>query len=804
MPRLTYDEIKKSCEGRGSLSRGQGHVGNIPDHLNAVEHVTGRSVYISTMLPYVNMLYAEVVHSTEAVGIIDAVDISDALALPGVFAVYIASDVPGDNRIGALTHDEFVLASDRVSYIGQPVALVLGDSTRTARMGAEAVRVTITRGDSAPVLDPMVAHEKNSYVGPIRVITRGNPAKAIERSAMTLAGMVENGGQEHMYLETQACRAVPQEDGSLVLHTSSQNPTEVQEMVAGALGMDRKDVTVEIKRMGGGFGGKEAQASNWATLAALGARLSGRPVELVLERHRDGAFTGKRHPVKTGYRVGFEKDGTITGIDMDLFLNCGAFADLSIPVMGRAMSHVDNVYDVPNLKVTGYPCRTNLPPNTAFRGFGVPQGVYAMECVIHHVAETLDKDPVEVRMKNLYRQGGVTHYGQIVPDDVIGEIMDRLVEKSRYFERRKEIGEFNTGNPFVKKGLALVPVKFGISFNAPHLNQAMALVLVYADGSVSVTHGGTEMGQEVNTKVAQIVATELGIDIGRIRIEATNTTRIANVGPTAASTGTDLNGMAASRAALQIRDRLADFAAQRLNSPQRGISPDPSSIIFEGNRVVDGRAPDLCMDWEKLVHMAYMARVDLGAHGFYATPGIGWNADTGKGNPFLYFACGAGVVEVMVDAITGEYSLERVDIVHDVGESLNPAIDLGQVIGAFMQGVGWSTCEELLWDASGRITTTSPATYKVPTIMDMPAEIDVEFIENRRNTRNIKRSKAIGEPPLVYGEAAFFAIRDALRALAPAGERVELSLPATPEKVLMEIRRLRGAKKKSGGRRSGR
>lgn len=791
MPRLTYDEIKKSCEGRGPLSRGQGHAGNIPDHLNAVEHVTGRSVYISTMNPFVNMLYAGVVHSPEAVGIIDGIDVSAAAAMPDVFGVYLASDVPGDNRIGALTHDEFVLAPERVSYVGQPVALVLASSRQAALDGAAAVRVSITSGDSAPVLDPMTAHEKNSYVGPIRVITKGNPSKAIEGCAMTLTGLVENGGQEHMYLETQSCRAVPQEDGALVLHTSSQNPTEVQEMVAGAMGMDRKDITVEIKRMGGGFGGKEAQASNWAVLAALGAKLSGRPVELVLERHRDGAFTGKRHPVKASYRVGFERDGTIKGVEFELFMNCGAFADLSIPVMGRAMSHVDNVYDIPNLKVTGYPCRTNLPPNTAFRGFGVPQGVYVMECVIHHVAEALGMDPVEVRIANLYRSGGVTHYGQLVPDDIISEIMERLVAKSGYFERRKQIEEFNAENPFVKKGLALVPVKFGISFNAPHLNQAMALVLVYADGSVSVTHGGTEMGQEVNTKVAQIVATELGIDIGLVRIEATNTTRIANVAPTAASTGSDLNGMAASLAALQIRDRLAEFASQRLHNAQRGINPDPSSIVFEANRVVDRRAPDLSMDWDKLVHMAYMARIDLGAHGFYATPGLGWNADTGKGNPFLYYAYGAGVVEVMVDAITGEYSLERADIVHDVGESLNPAIDLGQVIGAFLQGVGWSTCEELLWDNAGRITTASPATYKVPTIMDMPAEIDVEFIENRRNKRNIKRSKAIGEPPLVYGEAAFFAIRDALRDLAPIGARVELSLPATPEKVLMEIRRLR-------------
>ncbi|PKK91221.1 MAG: xanthine dehydrogenase molybdopterin binding subunit [Candidatus Wallbacteria bacterium HGW-Wallbacteria-1] len=791
MKELNITDIKKSMEGQGPLSEGSGHVGQIPFHLNAVEHVTGTSVYIGSMPVISGMLHAQPVFSPVARGALLSIDVSAAMEMPGVKAVLTSDDVPGNNVVGAIIRDENLLACKRVAFVGEPLALVVASTREVARAAARLVRAEIQAEE--PVLDPLDAHSRCEYIGPVRTILKGDPQAALARGPIALEGEAVNGGQEHMYLETQSCRAVAEEDGSITLYTSSQNPTEVQELAAHVLGIDRKDITVDIKRMGGGFGGKESQASNWACLAALAAWHTGKTVELILERHDDGMATGKRHPAISRYRVAFDDTGRIHGADFQLFMNCGAYADLSTAVMGRVMSHIDNVYNIDNFRVVGHPCRTNLPPFTAFRGFGVPQGVFAIETVIRRVAEHLGMDPVDVARINLYRAGDQTHYGQIISDNVISEVIDRVLVRSRYRELQEEIREFNASNPFLRRGLAMVPVKFGISFNAPHLNQGMALVLVYGDGSVSCSHGGTEMGQEVNTKVAQVVATEFGIPISRVRVESTNTKRIANVGPTAASTGSDLNGHAAMNGCEQIRNRLAAFAAPLFARPERGISADPSLVKFESGRVFDPRGDDLSISWDELVHRAYLARVDLGAHGFYATPGIGWNNDTGKGNPFLYYANGASAAQVVVDLLTGEYDVESLWVVHDVGESLNPAIDLGQVLGAFAQGMGWCTTEELLWNDKGRITTASPGTYKIPTIMDMPENIDVEFIENRRNVRGVKRSKAIGEPPLVFGEAVFFAIRNALESLLDStrGSALELTLPATHEKVLNEVRRLK-------------
>lgn len=788
MATLNINDIKKSCEGTGPLSMGQGHAGDIPLHLNAYEHVTGKTRYVASIPKIEGQLYGEIFFSPVARGVIESLDISQALASPGVEGIYTSKDVPGTNIIGSIFRDEPLLAEERVNFVGQPVALLLANSKKEARKAKKLIKIKVK--EEAPVLDPMVSFAKKDFVGPERTISRGNPAEAFKSAEHIIEGTMENGGQEHMYLETQASLAVPNEDDSVNVYSGSQNPSEVQEHVAHVLGISQKDVVVEIKRMGGAFGGKEAQGTTWACLAALGAALSHKPVQVSLERHDDGMVTGKRHPCKSEYKVGFDSNGVLSAVEIDFFFNSGATADLSTAISGRALSHSDNCYFIPHFRSSGYPCRTNLPTNTAFRGFGAPQGVLVIEAIIEKIASYLKLDPLEVRRRNLYKKGQTTPYGQIIEDNVLHEVFDRLDEKLKWNDLKKEIKEFNRSSRFIKKGLAVVPVKFGISFNAPHLNQGMSLVLVYADGTVSCTHGGTEMGQEVNTKVAQIVATELGIDINKVRIEATNTTRIANVAPTAASTGSDINGHAAKNAADQIKNRLAELAATILNDANLGINPCAEYLVFKDNMVYDSRCPELSIAWSDLVHKAYMARIDLGAHGFYATPGLGWNAETGKGRPFLYYANGVGAAQITLDTITGEHYLDKMTIIHDVGESLNPAIDLGQVLGAFVQGLGWCTGEEVKWNEKGRILSASPATYKVPGIMDITDDLDIEFIENRKNKKGIKRSKAIGEPPLIYGEAVFFAILDALKSIAPKGQEVELTMPATYEKVLMEITRL--------------
>ena len=599
-----------------------------------------------------------------------------------------------------------------------------------------------------------------------------------------LEGVIRNDGQEHFYLETQSSLAVPEDNGGITLYSSSQNPNEIQKMAAGVLSLPQNQVTVDIKRLGGGFGGKESQATSWACLAALAAYHTKRPALLRLTRDEDMIFTGKRHAFESDYRVAFDKEGKILAYSVELNSNCGAVADVSTSVLERAMLHAENSYQIEHIKIIGRPCKTNLHPATAFRGFGGPQGIFAIESVIERIADTLGLDPYDVRMKNMYQKGDFAPYGQeIYHGEDIGRILEKLRNDSHWDERKKEIALFNKKNRYVKKGLAMTPVKFGISFTAAHLNQGSALIHVYVDGSVSVTHGAIEMGQEVNTKIAQIAATTLGVPIGSIRIESNNTKRVANTSATAASSGCDLNGHAVEDASLKIVNRLKKLVLK--------LFPDTETVFENGfvYPVMDGitNYEKPLFTFKELIEKAYFERVDLSAHGYYATPGIHFDRDKGQGHPFLYYVFGAAVSEVEVDLLTGTTTLLSAHIIHDCGESINPMVDKGQIQGGFIQGVGWVTTEELVYNDNGKLLSSSPATYKIPTIGDIPEEFHIQLMEGCMNEMGIKRSKAIGEPPFVYGESVFFAITDALSSLGSYPE--ELSIPATPEKIWREIKR---------------
>ncbi|HEX6720696.1 MAG TPA: xanthine dehydrogenase molybdopterin binding subunit, partial [Burkholderiaceae bacterium] len=629
-------------------------------------------------------------------------------------------------------------------------------------------------------------HARQQYVLPPMHLVRGDAKTAIATAPHKLKGSLSIGGQEQFYLEGQIAYAIPLEDAGMLVHCSTQHPTEMQNVVAHALGVDAHRVRVECRRMGGGFGGKESQSAIFACAAAIAARRLGVPVKLRPDRDDDFLVTGRRHGFEYDYVVGYDDSGRVLGAEIDLISNAGFSADLSGPVMTRALCHFDNTYWLPHVAMHGYSARTNTQSNTAFRGFGGPQGAIAIEAILDEIARATAKDPLEVRRVNFYgtSERNVTPYGQQVDDNIIHGIVEQLVKTSDYARRRQQIAAFNAWSPVLKRGIALTPVKFGISFNVAHFNQAGALVHVYVDGSILVNHGGTEMGQGLNTKVAQVVAHELGVPLARVRCSATDTDKVANTSATAASTGADLNGKAAQDAARQIRERLAAFAAER-------YAVDVHDVRFADDTVFAGeQRVAFCV----LVQEAYMARVQLWSDGFYATPGLHWNRETLQGRPFFYFAYGAAVSEVVVDTLTGESRLLRADVLHDVGRSLNPAIDLGQVEGAFIQGMGWLTTEELKWHPqSGLLMTHAPSTYKIPTANDCPAEFHVALYEADNVSDTVHRSKAVGEPPLLLPFSVFFAIRDAVSAVGGHRGHPPLRAPATAEAVLDAIQAVRAA-----------
>ncbi|WP_251976394.1 xanthine dehydrogenase molybdopterin binding subunit [Salinicola avicenniae] len=755
-------------------------------HESAIKHVTGRARYIDDLPAPGDALHAIAGLSPVAHGRLTRLDLEAVRRAPGVIDVITAAEIPGHRDIGPVFPGDPMFAEEIVSYVGQPLFAVAATSYRAARLAVQAASVEI---EPLPAqLDPVAATDAGEFARPSHEQVSGDWHQALAEAPNTLTAEQFVGGQEHFYLEGQACLALPSEDEGVVVHTSNQHPSETQKLVAEVLDIPFHAVTVENRRMGGGFGGKETQAAPWACMAALFARRTGRAVRLRLPRAEDTRATGKRHPFQNRYRLGFDDDGVLLGGDITLIGDCGHSPDLSEAVVDRAMFHADNAYSLGAARVTGHRARTHTASNTAFRGFGGPQGMMIIERAMDDIARHRRLDPLTVRKRNLYRAGReTTHYGQAVDQHpLMAEIIERLEASSDYWTRREAITAFNRHSPVIKRGLALTPVKFGISFTAQHLNQAGALLHVYTDGSVMINHGGTEMGQGLHTKVCQVVARELGLDLDTVRISATRTDKVPNTSPTAASSGADLNGMAARDAASQLRERLFDFAAEHYALDREGLR------LLNGELVAGVGEVTRSLPWGELVQAAYLNRVSLSATGFYSTPLIHYDRDSGQGRPFYYFAYGASVSEVRVDTLSGEYRVERVDILHDVGDSLNPAIDRGQVEGGFIQGMGWMTSEELRWNDAGRLMTDGPATYKIPTYGDLPQVFNVELLEGHPNSQaSIYRSKAVGEPPFMLCMSVWSALRDALSSLVDYRVSPALDTPATPERVLMAAEALR-------------
>ncbi len=767
-------------------------VGISEPHESAHLHVSGRATYIDDIPELAGTLHVALGLAPIASGrlIGDLASVLDPMReLPDVVDILTAADIPGVNDCGSIIHDDPILCDGTIRYLGQPVLAVVASSRLAARRAAARTAQWLKTEAASPMLSPRAAHEAGQYVLPpmhlVRSSTAGGAKAAIAAAPHRLAASFEVGGQEQFYLEGQISYAIPKEDGCVHVHCSTQHPSEMQHLVAHALGLRANQVQVECRRMGGGFGGKESQSALFACVAAVAGHKLGRPVKLRLDRDDDFLITGRRHCFWYDYEVGFDDDGRVLGVEATLVSRAGHSADLSGPVMTRALCHFDNAYWLPDVALHGYSARTNTQSNTAFRGFGGPQGAIAIENILDSVARRLGRDPLAVRRINFYGRDGsrhVTPYGQPVTDNIIHELVDELTASSDYHARRANIARFNATSPILKGGLALAPLKFGISFNVKHFNQAGALVHVYTDGSVLVNHGGTEMGQGVNTKVAQVVAHELGIDLARVRVTATDTQKVANTSATAASTGADLNGKAAQDAARQIRERLVANLVARHGG-------EPSSVQFANNQVsLSGQL----WSFDEVISAAYVDRVQLWSDGFYATPGLSWDKDRMYGSPFYYFAYGAAVCEVIVDSLTGEWKLMRADILHDAGASLNPAIDIGQVEGAFIQGMGWLTTEELVWHPqTGKLMTHAPSTYKIPTANDCPPVFNVGLFRAENTVDSIHRSKAVGEPPLLLPFAVFYAIRDAVSAVGEHRIDPPLTAPATSEAILRAIEAVR-------------
>ena len=757
-------------------------VGRSVKHESADKHVSGEAIYVDDRLEFPNQLHVYARMSDRAHARIVSIDTAPCYAIPGVAIAITSKDVPGQLDIGPVVAGDPLLADGKVEYVGQVVIAVGADSLETARKAAMAA--IIEYEDLEPVLDVVDALRKKHFVLDSHQHKIGDSAAELATAPQRLQGSLHIGGQEHFYLETQISSVMPTEDGGMIVYTSTQNATEVQKLVAEVLGVPMHKIVIDMRRMGGGFGGKETQAAGPACLCAVIAHLTGRPTKMRLPRMEDMSITGKRHPFYVEYDVGFDDDGLLHGIQIELAGNCGYSPDLSGSIVDRAMFHSDNAYYLGNATINGHRCKTNTASNTAYRGFGGPQGMVAIEEIMDAVARKLGKDPLEVRKLNYYSktERNVTHYHQTVEHNVIHEMTAELEESSEYAKRREEIRAFNAKSPVLKKGLALTPVKFGISFTATFLNQAGALIHIYTDGSIHLNHGGTEMGQGLNTKVAQIVAEVLQVDISRIQITATNTDKVPNTSPTAASSGADLNGKAAQNAAETLKQRLVDFLV-------REYKVTAEDVEFRNGQV---RVRDLFLSFEEVVQKAYFAQVSLSSTGFYRTPKIYYDRDKAAGRPFYYFAYGAACAEVIVDTLTGEYKMLRTDILHDVGASLNPAIDIGQVEGAFVQGMGWLTMEELVWNGKGKLMTNGPASYKIPAIADMPLDLRVKLVENRKNPEDtVFHSKAVGEPPFMLGIAVWCAIKDAVASLADYRVQPNIDAPATPERVLWGVEQLK-------------
>jgi xanthine dehydrogenase large subunit len=752
-------------------------------HDSAVKHVTGDALYVDDIREPAGTLHLAPGYAPIAAGRVTALELEAVRKAPGVVAVLTAAHIPGANDMSPKgIGDDPILAGERVNFYGQVLFAVVAETRGAARRAVRAAK--IATAPTMPVIDVEDALVAQTTVLPDYVFERGEVMEEIQRAPRQLTGELRVGGQEHFYLEGQVALAIPGEDGDMFVYSSTQHPTEVQHVVAHMLGRPQNAVTVEIRRMGGGFGGKESQATQWAALAALGAHVTGRPCKIRLDRDDDMIITGKRHDFRIDYAVGFDKVGVVRSLDVTLNARCGHSEDLSLGVVDRSMFHADNAYFYPNCRILSRRLKTNTVSNTAFRGFGGPQGMMFAERMMDHIAYTLGRDPLDVRKANFYGGAGRdrTPYNMRVEDNILLELVVELERSSEYWARRKTIASFNSSSPVLKKGIALTPVKFGISFTLMPLNQAGALVHLYRDGSISLNHGGTEMGQGLFVKVAQVVAEEFGVGLDRVKITATSTAKVPNTSPTAASSGTDLNAQAALVACQAIKENLFGFVEEKWNVTRDRVDFRDGKVLI-GNRAVE---------LGEVANAAYLARVPLSSSGFYKTPKISWDRDKVAGRPFYYFAYGAACSEVTIDTMTGEMRVDRVDILHDCGKSLNPAIDIGQIEGGFVQGMGWLTTEELVWNSNGRLMTHAPSTYKIPTASDLPADFRVSLFESGGNREEaIYRSKAVGEPPLMLAISVFSAITDAIASLKPA-VMPRLDAPATPEAIMRAIRATTG------------
>ncbi|HYQ85946.1 MAG TPA: xanthine dehydrogenase molybdopterin binding subunit [Bacteroidota bacterium] len=764
--------------------------GGIP-HESAELHVSGEAVYVDDMLVDDRLLVGRVVYSPHAHAKIQRFDLHKAKKAPGVHAVLCHTDIPGHNQMGPVVKDELCLAVEEVTFIGQGIFLIAAETEEECIEAEKLIDVVYEELD--PILSIEDAISKNHPMGAPAKIERGNTGAALKSSRHRITGELRTGAQEHWYLESQVCLCIPGEGREIKVFSSTQHPSETQALIAELLGLGKNEVVVEVRRMGGAFGGKETQANHTACWAALLCKATKRPVKIRLFRDDDMKITGKRHRFLTRYEAGFDDEGRIKAVKFELNSDGGATVDLSFAIMQRAMLHVDNAYYIPNLSVIGRVWKTNLPSNTAFRGFGGPQGMAAIETVIDRIARMLKKDPAEIRLRNFYglNRNNVTHYGETVEHNRLQMIYKQLMKSSEYGRRRKAVNEFNASNEFFKKGIAITPVKFGISFTTSFLNQAGALVLIYKDGTILVNHGGTEMGQGLHTKIRQIAGAEFGVRLERVKVNATDTSKIPNTSATAASAGTDLNGMAVKNAIDILKSRIAESIAQLFTEKNSGAPSSPGAIIFKNDSIFDSRHPSRSISLTDAMPLLHLRQVSLSAAGFYKTPAIGWDKEKGRGKPFHYFAFGMAVTEVLIDTLTGRHTILRADILHDVGDSLNPGIDLGQVEGGYVQGVGWCTTEEVKWDDRGNLLTHSPDTYKIPSVQDIPKDFRTALLQGVPNTSAIRRSKAVAEPPLMLALSAWLAIKDAISAIGNHQFEPEFSLPATNEVILLSVERLK-------------
>jgi len=757
------------------------HIRKPLPHDSGPKHVQGVAQYIDDIREPEGTLHVAIGQSSKARGRLVSLDVSAVRAIPGVVAVLTLADIPGRNDVSPAFGDDPLFVDSEISFLGQAVFAVVATSREIARRAVKKAVMEIASEPPSVTVEDALA--RGETVLPDYAFGRGDADAAVTAAPHRLEGQFRVGGQEHFYLEGQVAFAIPGEDGDIHVYSSTQHPTEVQHVVARVLDIPDAYVTCESRRMGGGFGGKESQATQWAVTAALAARVTGRPCKIRLDRDDDFILTGKRHDFRCDWRVGFDDEGRIQGYGVDLLARCGYSADLSAGVVDRAMFHADNAYWMPAVHVASRRMKTNTVSNTAFRGFGGPQGMLAIEHVMDQIAWATGRDPLDVRYANFYRPGeNLTPYGMEVEEtDTLHNLVRTLEETSNYRRRREEIAAFNASSPIMKRGIALTPVKFGISFTLTHMNQAGALVHVYQDGSVHLNHGGTEMGQGLYIKVAQVVAEEFGIAMERVRITATTTAKVPNTSPTAASSGSDLNGMAAKIAAGAIKARMIAHAAEIYRVPE-------DQIEFRDDRVFIGNES---IPFDELVKKCVLGRVQLSEAGHYKTPKITWNREKGQGRPFFYFAYGAACSEVIVDTLTGENRVLRTDILHDVGRSINPAIDIGQIEGGFVQGMGWLTTEELVFGPEGHLLTHAPSTYKIPVASDVPADFRVALFPNSNREETIYRSKAVGEPPIMLANSVFCALADAVHSLDPS-RPVPLNAPATPEAILRACEALRG------------